>query len=222
MKLILVTALTFVLFGCDSSPSKTSTVKGSIKDTIAHLDNFYLDDNEINGDEHKEFHSCDFEEIVKDTNTPKLAKDIYFDNEWKLNIDNDALALLDSLTAEDKSARPFYFKVVTKTMEKSDGYFAEGLGYAGKQYVENNTQEFVAYFDNKQCFTERDLTTWVDILMLEFSLLAENEFDKLYVDNYLKELNINCKNCSAIHKETLNKFSLILREEWHELLKHLD
>lgn len=41
----------------------------------------------------------------------------------------------------------------TKTHKKSDGYFSEGLGLAGKEYVENNTKEFISNFDNKDmCF----------------------------------------------------------------------
>jgi hypothetical protein len=111
------------------------------KAKTVHVDSSYIDSNEINdvgGQPYKEFHNCNFDEFIADKKTPKLAKDIYLDNDWNLRNDNEALALLDSLTAKNNQSRPFYFKVVTKTYLKSDGYFSEGLGLAGKEYVENS------------------------------------------------------------------------------------
>jgi hypothetical protein len=185
----------------------------------------YIDSNEINGADgqpYKEFHNCNFDNFIADKKTPKLAKDIYLDKDWNLSNDSEVLGLLDSLTAENKLSRPFYFKVVTKSYKKSDGYYSEGLGYTGKKYVENNTREFITHFDNKECFTDSDLTTWADIVMLEFSLIADNEFDESLIDNYTNQLNTNCKSCSETQKETLKKFNSILKEQWNELLKYID
>src|SRR5690606_11536743 len=142
--------------------------------------------------------------------------------EWNLRNDTEALALLDSLTAKDKTARPFYFKVVTKSEKKSDGYYSEGLGYTGYNYVLNNTQEFTSYFDNRQCHTENDLATWADIVIMEFSINGEGSYDKPIVDDYIKKLMSNCKDCPITHKETINKFGLTLKEKWSEYLKNID
>src|SRR3989337_3274580 len=98
MKLTLITILAFGFFACNNSTDKKSVVNETAKDSLVLADNSYNAKNEVNINEY----SCDFDKFVKDSKTPKLAKDIYLDNEWNLSNDNEALALLDSLTAKDK------------------------------------------------------------------------------------------------------------------------
>lgn len=219
------TTLIISLFGLIACNNQTDKNVVGEKAKTVHVDSLYIDSNEINGaggKPFKEFHNCNFDNFIADKKTPNLAKDIYLDNDWNLSNDNDALALLDSLTAKNKTSRPFYFKVVTKTYKKSDGYFSEGLGLAGKEYVENNTKEFIANFDNKDCFTDNDLTTWAKIVILEFSISGEGEYDKPLIDDYIKKLKLNCRDCSPTQKENINKFGLTLKNEWKEFLKNID
>lgn len=216
---ILIIAL-FALNACNSGTDKNLVNENAEK---VNADSLHVDNHQVNTSDtqpDKEFHSCNFENFIADKKTPKLAKEIYLDNEWDLNNDTEALALLDSLTSKNKSSRPFYFKVVTKSYKKSDGYFSEGLGLVGKEYVENNTQEFIANFDNKDCFTANDLTTWAKIAMLEFSM--DGEGDNKIIDDYIKKLKSNCINCSPAQQENLNKFALALKKEWKEFFKNTD
>lgn len=220
MKLTVIIILTFGLLSCNNSTGKNSVNNETAKDSLVQIDSFNINENEINGgSEYKEFYDCDFDKFVNDPKTPKLAKDIYLDKKWDLNNDTEALALLDSLTAKDILARPFYFKVITKTKKKSDGYFSEGLGLAGFEFIEKHTKDFASYFDNKKCFTDNDLETWADIVILEIGISDEG---KKIVDNYIQQLNSNCKDCSTTQKETINKFGLTLKEKWNEFLKHTD
>jgi hypothetical protein len=207
---------------CNNSTDRKLVEDKTSKDSLAHISAFYIDESEINSNGYEEFYSCNFDNFLKDPKTPKLAKEIYLDNEWNLNNDTEALALLDSLTAKEKTSRAFYFKVITKTIKKSDGYFSEGLGLAGYEFIENHTQEFASYFDNKQCHTENDLATWAEIVIMEFSISGEGSYDKPIVDDFIKKLKSNCKNCSTTQKETIDKFGLILKEKWGEFLKHID
>jgi hypothetical protein len=222
MKFTVTIILTFGLLSCNNSADKKTVDNETAKDSLVHIDTFYIDKNEVNSNEYKEFNQCDFDKFLNAPKTPKLAKDIYLDKKWDLNNDTEALALLDSLTAKDKSARPFYFKVVTKTKKKSDGYFSEGLGLAGYEFIENHTQEFSSYFDNKLCHTDNDLATWADIVIMEFSISGEGSYDKPIVDDYIKKIKSNCKDCSTTQKETVNKFGLTLKEKWNEFLKNID
>ena len=222
MKFTVTIILTFGLLSCNNSADKKTVDNETAKDSLVHIDTFYIDQNEANSNEYKEFNQCDFDKFLNNPKTPKLAKDIYLDKKWDLNNDTEALALLDSLTAKDKSARPFYFKIVTKTKKKSDGYFSEGLGLAGYEFIENHTQEFSSYFDNKLCHTDNDLATWADIVIMEFSISGEGSYDKPIVDDYIKKLKSNCKDCSTTQKETINKFGLTLKEKWNEFLKDID
>ncbi|MFM7859279.1 MAG: hypothetical protein ACKO96_47005, partial [Flammeovirgaceae bacterium] len=130
------TTIILLLFGLIACNNRTDKNVFDEKDKTVHVDSLNIDSNEVNGaggQPYKEFHKCNFDNFIADKRTPKLAKDIYLDNDWNLSNDIEALALLDSLTAKNKTSRPFYFKVVTKTYKKSDGYFSEGLGLAGKE-----------------------------------------------------------------------------------------
>lgn len=219
------TTIIIALFALTACNNRTDKSVVDEKTKTVHVDSLYIDGNEINGvggQPYKEFHNCNFDNFTADKRTPKLAKDIYLANEWNLSNDTEALALLDSLTAKNKTSRPFYFKIVTKTYKNSDGYFSEGLGLAGKEYVENNTKEFISNFDNKNCFTEDDLKTWADIVILEFSISGEGEYEKQIIDDYIKKLKSNCKDCSPPQKENINKFSVILKNKWQEFLKNID
>lgn len=215
------TTIIMTLFGLTACNNQTNKTVVDEKTQTVHLDSFYIDSNEIGGP-YKEFHNCDFADILADKKTPKLAKDIYLGNDWNLSNENELLGLLDSLTAKNKTSRPFYFKVITISHKKSDGYFSEGLGLAGKEYVENNTKEFISNFDNKNCFTDNDLTTWAEIVILEFSLGGEGAHAKPIIGDFIKKLKSNCKDCSSSQKEIINKFELTLQNKWKEFLENLE
>ncbi len=211
MKLTLITLLAFGLWACNSSADRESVGHATAKDHPAPVDK----NKEI-----KDTYNCGLDTFVQNPGIPELAKDIYLDHKWNLDNDNEALALLDSLTAKDISSRPFYFKVVTKSAKRSDGYFSEGLGNAGYNYVLNNTEEFASYFDNRQCYTESDLDTWADIVILELGIISEDNYDKPIIDGYIEKLRSNCNNCPATQKETIRKFSMALSEKWQGSLQH--
>ncbi|MES2779747.1 MAG: hypothetical protein V4651_07580 [Bacteroidota bacterium] len=212
-----------LLIGLTACNIRTDKTVPEEKFQTVHVDSFHVDNKEIigaGGQPYKKLFNCNFDRFIADKKTPKLAKNIYLGNKWNLRNDNTALALLDSLTAKNKQSRPFYFKVVTLMYKKSDGYFSEALGLAGKEYIENNTKEFIANFDYKNCFTNKDLTTWADIVILEFSLSGQGEYNKSIIDSYIKKLKSNCKECSPTQKENIHKFGLTLQNEWRKFMKN--
>jgi len=215
---VISSGLLFLIFACqhvsenpevsDGNKELVPVLKDSVKDPDQGLDNASAD-------------PCSFDVYFRSPKTSKLAKDIYSDSDWDLNNDTEALALLDSLTAKDAGARPFYFKVVTKSKKKSDGYYSEGLGLTGKEYIEKHTIEFLNYFENPECFTDEDLETWADIVLLEFSLGIDNDYNKTIVSDYCKVLNKNCMKCSSDQKQTLEKFSKILMNKWLSYIEQM-
>lgn len=48
---------------------------------------------------------------------------------------------------------------------------------------------------------------------LEFAIDNEREFDKPFIDDYMKKLISNCADFSISHNETLNEFGSILKKE---------
>ena len=149
-----------------------------------------------------------FRKYSDNATTPKLARDIFANRQWDLSEDSQALSLLDSLNAKEIEARPFYFKVVTLTYAKSDGYFSEGLGNAGYDYVKDNTSEFVNYFIGDNSFSKEDLKTWAKIILLELSISAEENLQK-GISNYIKELK--SKKLSTEQTAVLDEFCSLLK-----------
>jgi hypothetical protein len=172
--------------------------------------------NGLSGQTIEAFDPCNFNAMVTDKDISELARNIYFNREWSLENDNEALALLDSLQARNKSSRAFYFKVVTKSYEKSDGFYSEALGSVGKEYVEQHTAEFIAYFDNSSCFTREDLMTWTKILIGEFSIIAEENDKRTIVKNYIQLLKSNVKYCNTLQQANMNAFCVELEKEWRK------
>lgn len=154
---------------------------------------------------------CELDKFIKYSKTPILAKELY---ENKAKNDDLALEYFEKLKSTDKREREFYFKVLTNLYKIADGSTGEGLGYSGLDYVENNTVDFLNYFEKKECFSENDLKTWSDILMLEFSLEYDNENNMDIINTFISTINKNCKNCNSSQKKTLKKFSNYLKEDW--------
>jgi hypothetical protein len=217
---ILILGILSILFGCGEASNKSKPYNEN-RELVPNPEGYKKDTFILSGKDTTLNIDCRYGNYLNDLQTPKLAKEIFNDNDW--NLDNDiVLSFLDSLTAKDKNARPFYFRVVTNSEKKSDGYYSEVLGLAGKEYAESHTREFLGYFDNKYCFTDKDLQTWADIILLEFGLVDDSEYSKSVIDKYIIKLRLNCKDCSSSQKETLTKFSMLLKAKWKDYLKNID
>lgn len=167
---------------------------------------------------------CHFEKYLNDPHTPDLAKKIFLNENWDLNDDN-VLSFFDSVMNKNNESRLFYFKVVANSYQKADGYYSEGLGAFGKEFVENNTREFLSFFDNDKCLGEKELNDWANIVMLEISLLASDLPDSLLrtrgnpTDGYIDGLNKNCIPCTGKEKAILVKFTKSLKQKWQDYVK---
>lgn len=166
-----------------------------------------------------ETQSCDFEKHLNSKTTPKLAIELYYN---KAKYSEEPLSYFEYLKSSDKNKREFYFRVITNSYKLSDGAYSEGLGELGKEFIENNTKNFSSFFDNTECFTEKDLETWADIAILEFSIIGEDDYKKPIVDDFTKKLKINCRNCTKTQIRTIDKFEQILKKKWSEYLAHID
>lgn len=75
MKLSVITILNFGHLSCNISTAKNSIDNETAKDSLVHIDGFYINKNEISGgSEYNEFYDCDFYKFVNDPKTPKIAK----------------------------------------------------------------------------------------------------------------------------------------------------
>jgi hypothetical protein len=204
--------LLFLLVGIVACEQNADQKVASENNKTINLDSSKFDNYESNKP-FKELSKCSFDNFLAENRVNKLAKEIYFDKNWDLKIESEALSLLDSLNSKNKNSRPFYFKILTKAYQKSDGYFSESLGLAGKEYIEKHTKEFLTNFENKECYSEVDLETWANIVMLEFNVNMDDKFEKQPIYKFINKLKFNCKDCIASEKATLNNFALKLENK---------
>jgi len=216
MKYLLTIGLTFIFVACGqkSNTEKYVEKKDSVTLTTQKQDSVATQKVDI-----KTIHTSDFDKLLKDPKTPKMATELYH-NTYKLK-DDEPLDLLENLYSKDVLKRWFYFRVITNSYKISDGSYSEGLGSAGKDYIENKTCEFATYFDNKECFTDKDLETWADIALLEFEIEGESDsgYDKKIVVNYNKKIKEKCINATVNQKETIDKFCKLLDAKYNEYIK---
>ncbi len=158
---------------------------------------------------------CNFDKFLNNEKTPKLAIELY-NNKAKLS--EEPLSYFGNLKSTDFQKRAFYFRVITNSYKGADGSYSEGLANFGKEFIENNTENFVSYFDKKQCFNDYDLYIWADIVISEFLIIREVEYDKLIINDYTKKLKTNCKSCSKTQQNTIDKFEKIIKRKWSDYL----
>lgn len=162
-------------------------------------------------------HKKDFEKILKDPKTPKIAIEIY--NGTYKAVDDSALALLRYLEDDNYLVRWFYFRVITDSYKYADGAYAEGLGGMGAEYTKSKTCEFADYFNNKEIFNYNDLVTWANIVILELRIDDEtgNEATILGFNEILKN---NSKYCEQSQRKTIDSFCEVMKKEWKEYAKN--
>ena len=149
----------------------------------------------------KRFH---IKEALADSNTWQLAKDIYLDKPWKLSNENGQLLLtiVDSFSKMDKAVQGFYFVVIAKSKDKSDGFYSEGLGAAGKDYIDTHLLEFLNYFIGHGKLSPVYLDKYADIYWLEQAIVSDNdsiEIQRALRDDYLKKK----KQCTTEKQQKL-------------------
>ena len=92
----------------------------------------------------------------------------------RLDFSNDdlALAILDSMqNGKSAETRRFYFWIVTKTLEHSDGYYAEGVGNCGTSFLFKQPNEFLEVWGN--CINAEEQRFWVWALEGEQYIINE-------------------------------------------------
>ncbi len=135
---------------------------------------------------------------------PQIAKDLYNTNARPVD-DKKTLALMDSIFTRNIETEPFYFLVLTKTMDKADGAYSEPLGTMAKKYVETQPQKFLAYFLNEPLLTSNNFNRWARSVAGEIMITAEKH-EKEEAENVKKLMSNNCQNCTHKEKQKLNEF----------------
>lgn len=210
---LVATALTFLTTACGRGEKTTDKTSDKITSGKTVADSASSDEtNPLS------IRKSDFEKVLKDPKKPAMAVELY-NNTYRLK-DDEPMVLLENLHSNDVLKRWFYFRVITNSYKIADGAYSEGLGFEGKKYIENNTTEFAAYFDNHECFADSDLETWANIALLEFKISGEKsngKYDSEIVSDYCKKLKANCANAPSNQQETIDKFCRLLSGKYNAL-----
>jgi hypothetical protein len=90
--------------------------------------------------------------------------------------------LLDSVTQKNKNARQFYFKVLGKIVDQSEGHLAESIGAEVLKYIESDPIEFI---QNSKAIGDSTFKTMAYYSVDQISISTEDqpkaqqEFEKL-------------------------------------------
>jgi hypothetical protein len=110
--------------------------------------------------------------------------------------------LMDSLQANTKESRRFYFSVFNKIMDRADGALGEAIGDYTLTYVEQFPAEFIEFSKD---FTNERMETWASNVGIELSLSA-NDPKEGYA-NYDDLVTRNCKGCNKQTQQRLQQFN---------------
>ena len=155
LKTSLFIFLILALSACSNNRSKVSdAISHSTSDTILVHDTIY----NSNGNNWQQgfnlSHDLDTDSIwgkpVKfyfdNPNCSPIAKDFY-EGQFRPGDNYTTAALLNLVTTNDNSLRPFYRWCLEKTIDIQDGALAEYTGAPARRYVEKFPKEFFKYID---------------------------------------------------------------------------
>lgn len=148
--------------------------------------------------------------FLDDKNISQLAKDLY-SGKVKPTDSDENLALIDSINSVGH-ARGFYFLAITKTMQYADGTYSEPLGIATKEFIVNNTVEFLSNFkDNPDLLTNNDFENWARTTYGEIQISSEESEQKAVSD--LETIMIaNCQGLSKEFKDKALEFTRLMKK----------
>lgn len=171
-------------------------------------------------DKEQENSTNTLKDTTKKQGKPKLDTIDYTLNDQKINDyfqktydeekligtrDDLMLSITDSLFSKDTSKHEYYFIVFTKSMNGSDGFYAEALGLSSFKYILSNTIRFTEYFINSKKLTDRDFKNWVRAVTGEILISREGQ-EKEAIEELEKKLLDNVGKTSNENKEIIIRF----------------
>ena len=107
--------------------------------------------------------------------------------------------------------------IAEKSEKHADGSYAEGLGYAGKEYVDAHLEEFVKCFLGRTALDSNQLAVWSNIVMGEVQIRSSSG-DSTVFEKTISLYKKNSINFNKKEREILDKFISIMKKEW-EIVK---
>ena len=194
-----------LFFGaCSGRKSKVVKVINNPKsETIIEHDTIYINNENNWQQDFNLSHDPDIDSVwgkpvrfyVDNPKCSPIAKDFY-QGQFRPTDNNITTALLNLVTTDDNSLRPFYRWCLNKTIQIQDGALAEYTGVPARQYAEKFPKEFFQYID-----TDTSLGKYNDwVGAIQYSGFYDNE-DYKNVSTIRKRMSLvmkkNCIQCDS-------------------------
>ncbi|RYY57861.1 MAG: hypothetical protein EOO09_01130 [Chitinophagaceae bacterium] len=161
-----------------------------------------------------------FRKYLEDPQIPEKAKQVF--NDQRRLEDAELPFYISHLQSSNQEEHAFYFRVITNSYNKKGIRVPEGLANAAYRYVMNNPAEFADYFAGPDAFTDADLTTWSDLVIVELERMTEDQYGRPVIETYLDSLEGNCHNANAQQQRILRRFGRHLTEGWQRYLMNVE
>ena len=214
--IIILGIIVFITGGCGQARSNQTEIESKVvKEQEENRCDFEEEYDTISGEnEEKNFRQIGLDEKIgnqtlkdylTDEKIPQIFKDVFQQKQTIFEEEEKTLALIDSLFSTDTKRHPFYFVLVTRALWWADGAFAEPLGVAVREYVESNTQQFLAYFSTEVVLTQFDFKHWARFTLFEILIDSEDNVEQ-QIENTERLMKENCINCSSKKTKMIDKF----------------
>ena len=112
-------------------------------------------------------------ELNKALNNPAIDnyyKEIYKQGKLIRADDGKMLSITDSLFTKNSEKDLFFFIVFTKSMNGSDGFYSEAVGFSALEFATKHTVKFADYFNVAPDLTGEDMDNWAYHIMGELQI----------------------------------------------------
>ncbi len=125
--------------------------------------------------------------------------------------DSLMLSVVDTLPNAPQNEQLFWFSVLSKMSNQTDGYLSEGFGNMAYNFVEKQPLQFAKNIlgVKKDFQIETNLKNWADQIYGEISIANEGD-EKKAVEIYIKNLKKAAKNFEMSELKIIDRFCKIL------------
>lgn len=138
----------------------------------------------------------------------ELARKFYYGKMTPTDDDSTAILLAQS-SSENKELRPFYRWCLDRTIDIQDGALGEYTGLPAREYLQNYPKEFIEFIDHDK--SGNTLSNWIDAISYSGFYMEDDYKDTVAIKaRIIKEIKLNCKDCSAIQMARLDSIVTVL------------
>ncbi|MEM7367646.1 MAG: hypothetical protein AAF587_03525 [Bacteroidota bacterium] len=141
---------------------------------------------------------------------PEVAEDAiaFFKGEWRAGQDDRTVSLLKIITDSPEALRPFYFYLMDRIVQESNGSLSEELGIRLMGFVRDHPAIFAQHFAG-QSLDGAPLIAHASLIGYELVL---QQYPMESYDQLGEHIQANCASCAPEEMELLNDFLSKVKE----------